>query len=155
MTSWRPVYALDRAVRTRSGQLPRVNTFRMAQFQSSTHSCRPSTQPGTPFPKNLSLNSLYDGRMQRWHRLLTVGFAATVCLFAQGGTGIDNEQARGVIVTDQPHSKGGRHEHTREGDKKTTLPWRPRDGKWSPASGMHPSEVASDAPVTIVQNEVK
>jgi hypothetical protein len=56
-------------------------------------------------------NSLYDGRMQRWHRLLPLGFAATICLFAQGGTSIDNEQARVVIVTDQPHSKGPLHDH--------------------------------------------
>jgi len=116
-------------------------------------------------------NSLYDGRMQRWHRLPTLGFAATIFVFAQGGTGIDNDQARVVIVTDQPHSTGPLHDHklnrvmiyrqagrqeiTPEGGKKTTLTWKAGEVRWSPATGMHTSEVVSEAPVTIVEIEVK
>jgi len=109
--------------------------------------------------------------MQRWHRLLTLGFAAAACLLAQSATGIDNDQVRVVTVTDQPHVKSKLHEHPfnrvmvylRPGrqeiisadGKKTTLTWNAGDVKWSPASGMHTSEVISDAPVTIVELEVK
>jgi len=35
------------------------------------------------------------------------------------------------------------------------IAWKAGDVKWSPATGMHTSEVVSDAPVTIVEIEVK
>jgi uncharacterized RmlC-like cupin family protein len=111
---------------------------------------------------------MYDGRMQLRHRILTLGLAMAGCLLAQG---IDNEQVRVVTVTDQPHVKSKPHEHpfnrvmvylqagkqdivTADG-KKTTLTWKAGDVKWSPATGTHTSEVVSDAPVTIVELEVK
>src|ERR1039457_51834 len=84
---------------------------------------------------------------------------------------IDNDQARVVTVVDQPHSKGQPHEHklnrvmiylnsgrqeiTPEGGKTAVLPFKAGDVKWSPASGMHVSEITSDQPVTIVEVELK
>jgi uncharacterized RmlC-like cupin family protein len=108
--------------------------------------------------------------MQRWHRLLAIGFSATACLLAQGA-GIDNEQAHVIVAHDQPHAKGKLHEHkldrvmiylqagkqefVSQDGKKSTLSWKAGDVKWSPAAGMHTSEIVSDAPVTIVEVEVK
>ena len=88
---------------------------------------------------------------------------------------IDNDQARVVIAHDQPHKKctlhehkldrvmiymdaGGRQEfHCRRAAKPTRWSSRlPRgDVRWSPANGMHTSEIVSDKPVTIVEVEVK
>jgi len=84
---------------------------------------------------------------------------------------IDNDQARVVKVTDKPHAKGSLHEHklnrvmvylqagrqeiTPQGGKKITMEWKAGDVKWSPASGMHTSEIISDQPVTIIEVEVK
>ena len=80
-------------------------------------------------------------------------------------------QVRVVTVTDQPHVKGRLHDHklnrvmvylqagrqdiVTEDGKKTTLAWKAGEVKWSPAAGMHTSEVVSDAPVEIVELEVK
>jgi uncharacterized RmlC-like cupin family protein len=84
---------------------------------------------------------------------------------------IDNDQARVVVAHDQPHKKGALHEHKLnrvmiylqagrqeiipEGGKKVTMEWKAGDVKWSPARGMHTSEIVSDQPVTIVEVEVK
>jgi quercetin dioxygenase-like cupin family protein len=84
---------------------------------------------------------------------------------------IDNDQARVVVAHDQPHKKGALHEHkldrvmvylqagrqqfTPEGGKPTTIQFKAGDVRWSPASGMHTSEVISDQTVTIVEVEVK
>jgi uncharacterized RmlC-like cupin family protein len=84
---------------------------------------------------------------------------------------IDNDQARVVTGHDQPHKKGRLHEHklnrvtiylqagrqeiTPEGGKTITLEWKAGDVKWSPARGMHTSEIISDKPVTIIEVEVK
>ena len=84
---------------------------------------------------------------------------------------IDNDQARVVAAYDQPHRKGQLHEHklnrvmiylqagrqeiTPEGGKTVTLEWKAGEVKWSPASGMHTSEIISDKPVTIIEVEVK
>jgi uncharacterized RmlC-like cupin family protein len=84
---------------------------------------------------------------------------------------IDNDQVRVVKVTDQPHGKGSLHEHklnrvmvylqagrqdiTPQGGKKVTSEWKAGEVKWSPASGMHTSEITSDKPVTIVELEIK
>jgi quercetin dioxygenase-like cupin family protein len=84
---------------------------------------------------------------------------------------IDNDQARVVVAHDQPHKKGALHEHkldrvmvylqagrqqfTPEGGKTTTIAFKAGDVRWSPASGMHTSEVVSDQTVTIVEVEVK
>jgi phage host-nuclease inhibitor protein Gam len=78
---------------------------------------------------------------------------------------------RVLTVTDQPHVKHALHEHplnrvmvylnagrqdivTQDG-KKTTLTVKAGDVKWSPASGMHTSEVTSASPLSIIELEVK
>jgi len=84
---------------------------------------------------------------------------------------IENDQARVVKVVDQPHHKGQPHEHkmnrvmiyltpgrqeiTPQGGKTAVLEFKAGDVKWSPASGMHTSEITSDQPVTIVEVELK
>jgi len=84
---------------------------------------------------------------------------------------IDNDQARVVKVVDQPHAKGQPHEHklnrvmiylspgrqeiTLRGGKTELLEFKSGDVKWSPASGMHVSEITSDRPVTMVEVELK
>jgi uncharacterized RmlC-like cupin family protein len=76
-----------------------------------------------------------------------------------------------VVAHDQPHKKGAAHEHkldrvmiylhagrqeiTPQGGKTNTLVFKAGDVKWSPASGMHTSEIVSDQTVTIVEVEVK
>lgn len=75
------------------------------------------------------------------------------------------------MANDQPHVKSSLHEHklnrvmiylrpgrqeiTPEKGKKVTSQWRINEVKWSPASGMHQSEIVSDAPVTMVEVEIK
>jgi hypothetical protein len=84
---------------------------------------------------------------------------------------IDNDQCRVLKVVDQPHTKGQPHEHklnrvmiylstgrqeiTPRGGNKSVLDFKAGDVKWSPASGMHVSEITSDQPVTIVEVELK
>ena len=84
---------------------------------------------------------------------------------------IDNDQVRVVKVTDQPHVKGKLHEHkinrvmiyltsgrqeiTPEGGKPTVQEFKPGEVKWSPARGMHTSEITSDQPLTVVEVELK
>lgn len=108
--------------------------------------------------------------MQNWHRLLPLSLLAAAYLFAQSAPGIDNEQAHVVYAKDKPHAKGAPHEHklnrvmvylqggrqefVHDG-KKSTLTFKAGDVKWSPASGMHTSEIVSDDPVNIVEVEVK
>jgi len=83
---------------------------------------------------------------------------------------IDNDQAHVVVAHDEPHKKSALHEHkldrvmiylqagrqrfTHDG-KTTTIQFKAGDVRWSPASGMHTSEIISDNPVTIVEVEVK
>jgi len=109
--------------------------------------------------------------MLRPNRLFLVGFSAAVCLLAQNAQVIDNDQTRVVTAHDEPHVKHALHEHkfnrvmvylnageqdivTKDG-RKTTLKFRPGDVKWSPATGLHTSEVTSSSPVNIVEIEVK
>ena len=84
---------------------------------------------------------------------------------------IDNDQARVLEVVAQPHAKGQPHEHkvnrvmiyltpgrqeiTPQGGKTAVLEFKEGDVKWSPASGMHASEITSDQPVTVVEVELK
>src|SRR5215469_2170007 len=108
--------------------------------------------------------------MQRWHLLLPLTFAAAASLCAQNPPAIDNDQAHVIYAHDKPHAKGTLHEHklnrvmvylqngrqefVHDG-KQSTLTFKAGDVKWSPASGMHTSEIVSDSPVTIVEIEVK
>jgi len=84
---------------------------------------------------------------------------------------IDNDQARVIKVVDKPHAKGQLHEHkvnrvmiyltagrqeiTAQGGKTSVLEFKAGEVKWSPASGMHVSEITSDQPITVVEVELK
>lgn len=84
---------------------------------------------------------------------------------------IENDQVRVVHAVDQAHGKGKPHEHkvnrvmvylnkgrqeiTPVGGKPQVLEFNAGDVKWSPASGMHVSEITSGEPVTIIEVEVK
>ena len=84
---------------------------------------------------------------------------------------IDNDQARLVAARDQPHHKGPLHEHklnrvmiyldagrqqiTPQGGKPETLEFKAGEVKWSPARGMHTTELVTGKPVTIIEVEVK
>jgi quercetin dioxygenase-like cupin family protein len=100
-----------------------------------------------------------------------LALSAAACLMAQSSASIDNDQVRVTTVTDQPHAKSQPHEHklnrvmvymqagqqtfVSQDGKKTTLSFKAGDVKWSPATGTHVSELTSNAPVTIVEIEVK
>jgi quercetin dioxygenase-like cupin family protein len=109
--------------------------------------------------------------MLRLNRMFLLGLSVAACALAQTPPGIDNDQVRVLTAHDQPHVKHALHEHklnrvmvylsageqdiiTQDG-KKTTLKFQPGDVKWSPASGLHTSEVTSSTPVSIVEIEVK
>jgi quercetin dioxygenase-like cupin family protein len=109
--------------------------------------------------------------MLRLNLLFLLGLSAAVFLPAQTPPAIDNDQARVVTAHDEPHVKHAWHEHkfnrvmvylnageqeiiTKDG-KKTTLKFQPGDVKWSPATGLHTSEVTSSSPVNIVEIEAK
>jgi len=84
---------------------------------------------------------------------------------------LENDQVRVVRAVDQPHSPGQLHKHERNrvmvylqagsetitsaDGKKQNLTWKAGEAKWSPAGGMHTSEITSDAPVTIIEIELK
>jgi quercetin dioxygenase-like cupin family protein len=108
--------------------------------------------------------------MQSWHRLLLLTLTAAACVFAQSPQAIDNDQAHVIFATDQPHAAGKPHEHKLNrvmvylnagrqefvsGGKKTALTIKAGDVKWSPATGTHTSEIVSDAPVSMVEVEIK
>ena len=97
-------------------------------------------------------------------------FAAGILAAADPKTLLENDQVRVIQVTDQPHTKTAPHEHKLnrvmiylqpgaqqiQHDKGgTLLKWRAGEVKWSPASGVHTSEVMSNAPVTIIEVEIK
>ncbi len=107
--------------------------------------------------------------MPRLPRYLVLLPAIAGALGAQ--TLIDNDQVRVLKVTDQPHQRHALHQHpfnrvmiylnagrqeivTADG-KKTILEFRPGEVKWSPASGMHTSEIVSGEPVGIIEIEIK
>lgn len=109
--------------------------------------------------------------MLRLNRLFLLGLPVAACLFAQTPPALENGQVRVVTAHDVPHVKHALHEHklnrvmvyltageqdivTQDG-KKTTLKFKPGDVKWSPASGLHTSEVTSAAPADIIELEVK
>jgi hypothetical protein len=97
-------------------------------------------------------------------------FAIAARLLAQSQTLIENDQVRVLKVVDQPHSKSQPHEHKLNrvmvylqpgrqeiiaDGKKTVQTFKAGEVKWSPATGTHTSEIVSDAPVTIIELEVK
>jgi hypothetical protein len=90
---------------------------------------------------------------------------------AASTTLLENDKVRVVQAIDQPHSPGAPHQHklnrvmiylqpgserfTSEGSAPTVLKWKAGEVKWSPATGTHVSEVVSDAPVTMIEVEIK
>ena len=84
---------------------------------------------------------------------------------------LDNPTVRVVKAVDQPHHKGQLHEHKMnrvmiylqpgtqdikyQDGHTVNLSWKAGEVKWSPASGMHTSEVTSDATVNIIELELK
>src|SRR5437588_5924358 len=97
-------------------------------------------------------------------------FTAGILTAADPTTLLENDQVRVIKVTDQPHAKTAPHEHKSnrvmiylqpgaqqiQNDKGgTLLKWRAGEVKWSPASGVHTSEVVSNPPVTIIEAEIK
>jgi uncharacterized RmlC-like cupin family protein len=107
-------------------------------------------------------------RIRAFHVAILIAFGAVA---QTPPPTIDNDQAMVVVAHDQPHKKGTLHEHkldrvmiylqpgrqeiTPQGGKTTTLVFKAGDVRWSPASGMHTSEIVSSRPVTIVEVEVK
>jgi hypothetical protein len=84
---------------------------------------------------------------------------------------LENEQVRVLRAVDQPHIaslphkdernrvmiylQAGSQEITAEDGKKLNMQWKAGETKWSPAGGMHTSEITSGAPVTIIEVEIK
>src|SRR5947209_960745 len=84
---------------------------------------------------------------------------------------LDTEQARVLIVTEQPHHPSALHEHAMNrvmiylgaGQMTTTTPagkvekldFKAGDVRWSPAGGQHISENITDHPFQIVEIELK
>ena len=106
-------------------------------------------------------------RIRAFHVAILIAFGAVA---QTPPPTIDNDQARVVVAHDQPHKKGALHEHKLDrvmiymdagrqefnhDGKVTTLTFKASDVKWSPANGMHTSEIVSAKPVTIVEVEVK
>jgi len=97
--------------------------------------------------------------------------AAGLALSAQTQTPIDNDQVRVLQVTDQPHTKSspdehklnrvmvyleaGRQEITPQNGRKTIVNLRRGGVRWSPATGTQVSEITSNAPVGMVEVEIK
>lgn len=90
---------------------------------------------------------------------------------AASRTLLENDQVRVVEAVDQPHSPSAPHEHkfnrvmvylqpgseriTPVGGQPAILTWGAGEVKWSPAGGRHVSEVTSNAPVTMIEIEIK
>ncbi len=84
---------------------------------------------------------------------------------------VDNEAVRILKVTDMPHHKGAMHRHpmnrvmiyldagdielTNEGGQKVEQHWQANQVAWSPEAGMHTSENVGNAPIRIVEIELK
>jgi len=113
-------------------------------------------------------------RYPRFHsvRLLALLLTGGAGLFGQASPApIENDQVRVIQVTDQPHAKTAPHEHklnrvmiyltagrqqiTPQNGTPAVLEYKAGEVKWSPASGMHVSEVSSGLPVKIVEVEIK
>jgi hypothetical protein len=106
----------------------------------------------------------------RYSILLIAPLFAASSLFAADPV-IENDQVRVVMANDQPHHKGAPHQHAvnrvmiyldagrqeivSADGRKTVLEFQSGEVKWSPASGMHTSEVVTDHPVRIIEIEIK
>jgi beta-alanine degradation protein BauB len=96
--------------------------------------------------------------------------AASPLLAQENKPVLENDQVRVLVVTDKPHVKSSPHEHTSnrvmvyldsgkqemtQNGKTTVADHKAGQVKWSPASGLHQSEVVTAAPVQIVEVEIK
>jgi quercetin dioxygenase-like cupin family protein len=127
-------------------------------------------------PDGRDLALLYHGPMRypRFHtpRNLALTIAVGAGLFGQGSPSpLENDQVRVIYATDQPHTKTTLHEHklnrvmiyltpgrqeiTPQGGTKAVLKLKAGEVRWSPASGMHVSEVTSGEALKIVEVEIK
>jgi uncharacterized RmlC-like cupin family protein len=100
-----------------------------------------------------------------------IAAAAATSLVAQIQPPIDNDQVRVIQANEKPHVKTALHEHkfnrvmiylqpgrqeiVPQNGAKTVLNFKAGEVKWSPVSGLHTSEVVSNAPVTIIELEIK
>jgi len=112
--------------------------------------------------------------LPRWKPLAVL---AAATLWAQtpapgpNPAGIDTEQARVILATEQPHRPGTLHEHatnrvqiyldngittlTSPTGKVERIVYKAGDVRWSVAGGKHVSENITDHPVRIVEIELK
>jgi hypothetical protein len=100
-----------------------------------------------------------------------IAAAAATSLVAQIQPPIDDDQVRVIQANEKPHVKTALHEHkfnrvmiylqpgrqeiVPQNGAKTVLNFKAGEVKWSPVSGLHTSEVVSNAPVTIIELEIK
>jgi quercetin dioxygenase-like cupin family protein len=120
--------------------------------------------------------ALYHEPM-RYPRFYSVGLFALLVAGAAGLLGqgsqppLENDQVRVIYATDQPHKATSMHEHklnrvmiyltagrqeiTPQGGQKVVMDLKAGEVRWSPASGMHVSEVTSAGPLKIVEVEIK
>src|SRR5664279_3558974 len=94
-----------------------------------------------------------------------------LALVAQTTVAVDNPRVRILTALDRPHQPTALHQHDfnrvmiylDSGDQDVSHPgaatehlhWKAGDVAWSPAGGMHISEVVSAAPLRIVEIEIK
>ncbi|MBS1855517.1 MAG: cupin domain-containing protein [Acidobacteria bacterium] len=92
-------------------------------------------------------------------------------LAAQSTTVLDNPTVRVIDALDQPHRKGALHKHDyprvmiylTDGDLDIATQdghvehqhWKAGDVAWSPAGGLHTSENVGEAPLRIIEVEIK
>lgn len=92
-------------------------------------------------------------------------------LAAQSTVAVDNPRVRILSALDRPHQPTALHQHefsrvmiyldaadqdiSHPGAPTEHLHWKAGDVAWSPAGGMHISEVVSGAPLRIVEIEIK
>lgn len=117
----------------------------------------------------------YDGAMRFTHfsaplALVVLAVSALPGL-AASRTLLENDKVRVIEAVDQPHSPSAPHQHnfnrvmvylqpgneriTPEGAKPELLTWGAGEVKWSRAGGRHVSEITSNAPVTMIEIEIK
>ncbi len=92
-------------------------------------------------------------------------------LVAQSTVAVDNPSVRILSAVDRPHQPTPLHKHdlnrvmiylddadqdiSHPGAETEHLHWKTGDVAWSPADGMHTSEIVSDAALHIVEIEIK
>ena len=104
------------------------------------------------------------------HRALLLALLP-LALVAQTTVNVDNPRIRILTAIDRPHQPSPLHKHdfnrvmiyfdnadqdiSHPGAETEHLHWKTGDVAWSPADGMHTSEIVSDVPLRIVEIEIK